>query len=202
MGEVFGRMSEGDKSKVGGTGAATEVVGKVVEFGKVFVKSARPWNEVFDKTSFSKPANLPEATSRIRKNIHYFKINYAPVVTATLLVAMLMYPKALIILSVLAFVWMYIFVIKTSALVISGRTFSDREKLFGMSGLTLLVVFFLTDIGGIILYALCFAVVAICVHGSLRVPDDLFIDEAEMSGGGGFFSIPAAARAAAVATAV
>ena len=60
MGEVFGRMSEGDKSKVGGTGAATEVVGKVVEFGKVFVKSARPWNEVFDKTSFSKPANLPE----------------------------------------------------------------------------------------------------------------------------------------------
>ena len=66
------------------------------------------------------------------------------------------------------------------------RPVSDREKLLGMSGASLLAVFFMSSVGSLMFQAFGVALLAIGAHGAMRVPDDLFIDDA--AGEGGFFS--------------
>ena len=62
-------------------------------------------------------------------------------------------------------------------LVISGRTISEREKLLGASGLSVAVIFFLTSVGSVLFSAVCVGLAGVAVHGALRVPDDLFLDD-------------------------
>lgn len=74
--------------------------------------------------------------------------------------------------------WAYLFVVRGDApLVISGRTISEREKLLGASGLSVAVIFFLTSVGSVLFSAVCVGLAGVAVHGALRVPDDLFLDD-------------------------
>lgn len=54
---------------------------------------------------------------------------------------------------------------------------SEREKFFGLLGFSLVVAFFLSSIGAVLFYALALGVAAVALHGAMRVPDDLFLDE-------------------------
>lgn len=54
---------------------------------------------------------------------------------------------------------------------------SEREKLMGMSGLSVVVVFFLTNVASVVFSALVFGAGLVAAHGACRVPDDLFIDD-------------------------
>lgn len=140
---------------------------------------AKPLSEVFDMTAFSKPQNMNEIVSRLRNNVSYFKTNYAIVAMGTTALLMLMNPSSLIVLGLLALVWFYMYIIKTSALVLGGREFSEREKFWLLSGGSVFVIFFLTSVGATIFYALGLSMIMIAAHGSLRIPDDttLFADE-------------------------
>ena len=83
-------------------------------------------------------------------------------------------------LAVLALVWFYMYVIKTTALVIGGREFSDREKFWLMSGGSLFVIFFLTSVGATIFYSLGLSMVMIAAHASMRIPDDATLFEEQV----------------------
>merc|ERR1712070_1178402 len=83
-------------------------------------------------------------------------------------------------------VWVYLFVIKTDPLVISGREFSEREKLIGMSAATIIIVFFITNVGNVLFMGTGLGLAGVALHGAFRVPDDLFLDEAQSNDG--FFS--------------
>ena len=163
-------------------------MGKVATIGKEFAGNAKPWGEAFDRNSFARPSTMNEATARIRKNFHYFKINYILAMTIVLLITMFIYPKSLLVLSVVLFGWIYLYVIRQKPIVINGIPIEGNVKLTSCSAISMLVIFFLTNVGGLLLYAFTFGVIVIAIHGALRVPDDLFIDETEMSGG--FFSLP------------
>jgi hypothetical protein len=53
-----------------------------------------------------------------------------------------------------------------------------------MSGLSFVVIFFLTNVASVAFSALVFGAAAIAAHGATRVPDDLFIDDSEVGGKG------------------
>lgn len=192
----------------------------------------KPWAEVFDRSSFSKPATLQEvrqrrerarqqsvfvlaplsppppapaspwllfshssdpaysttkhhqhktikqqATSRLRKNVAYFRVNYAAATVATVALAFLSHPSSLLVLGALVLAWVYVFALHTGPLVINGRTLSDREKFFGMSAASFVLVFFLTGVGSLAFSALVAAGALVAAHGAMRAPDDLFLDE-------------------------
>ncbi|CAK0739323.1 hypothetical protein CVIRNUC_001156 [Coccomyxa viridis] len=160
--------------------------------GGVF-RERKPWGEMVDRSAFSRPANLAEATGRLRKNAHYFKVNYLMVVFTVTLITLAFNPTSLIVLGLLAMAWIYLFVVRQAPIVIGGRTFSDREKALGMAIVTLIVVFFLTSVAAVLFTAIGISFVAIALHGSLRVPDDLFTDEIEGQSNGflGQFGIQA-----------
>jgi hypothetical protein len=144
-----------------------------------FPPQAKPIAEVFDITAVSKPANLGEVTGRVRKNISYFRTNYAIATVGTTALVMLMNPWSLIVLAILAAVWFYAYIMKTTPLVLGGRQLSDKEKFLVLSGGSLFTVFFLTSVGSTIFYALGLSMIMIGIHASLRMPDDatLFADE-------------------------
>ena len=84
---------------------------------------------------------------------------------------------------------------RTTPLVLGGRSLSHRETLIGAGAASVFVVFFMTSVGALLFSALGAAGVAVGAHAAMRVPDELFTDEVDPSagsagvgvGGGGFF---------------
>lgn len=149
------------------------------------LSSRRPWPELLDRSAFSKPDSLSDATLRIRKNCNYFRVNYLTVITAVLAVSLLTNPFSLIILSGLLAAWLFLYIFRQASdppLTIFGRQFSDRETLFFLIVSTVIVIF-LTSVGSVLVSALMVGVAIVCVHGALRMPEDLFLDEQEPQGG-------------------
>ncbi|XP_072996552.1 PRA1 family protein B1-like [Typha latifolia] len=144
----------------------------------------RPWPELLDRSAFSRPESLADATSRLRKNLAYFRVNYVAFLAVALAVSLLAHPVSLLVLLTLLAAWCFLYLLRPSesSLVLFGRAFSDRETLGGLVLVSLLVVF-LTSVGSLIISALTVGAVIVCAHGAFRMPEDLFLDEPEAAGG-------------------
>lgn len=64
-----------------------------------------------------------QATGRLKKNAAYFRVNYLAFVLVVTVTCMVLNPTSLVVLGFLALVWLYFFAIRTSPVVIGGRTF-------------------------------------------------------------------------------
>ncbi|KAJ0258667.1 PRA1 family protein B2 [Hirschfeldia incana] len=163
----------------------------------------RPWLELIDRTSFARPDSLTDSISRIRKNLSYFKVNYAAIVSLVLAFSLLSHPFSLLVLLSLLGAWMFLYLFRSSdqPLVIFGRGFSDRETLLGLV-VTTVVVVFMTSVGSLLTSALTVGVAVVCLHGAFRVPDDLFLDEQEPSANAGLLSFIGNSAATSAAASV
>ena len=166
---------------------AAEAAGRVREAGEGLLKESKPWGEFVDREALGKPGTVAEAVSRLRANAGYFRVNYAIVLFTTVLVFLLAKPSAILWIALVAAGWLYLFVLQPGPLTLGGRTFGHNEKLMGASAGSLLIIFFLTNVASVIFSALAVGCFAVAVHGALRVPDNLFIDDGEQPGGGGGF---------------
>ncbi|MED6158215.1 PRA1 protein B3 [Stylosanthes scabra] len=138
----------------------------------------RPWSELLDRSSISRPESFSESYSRIRKNASYFRVNYVTLIALALALSLLTHPFSLLILLSLLAAWsiLYLFRPSDQPLLLFGRTFSDRETLPCLVVLTVIVVF-LTSVGAFLISALIVGLAVVCLHGAFRVPEDLFLDE-------------------------
>ncbi|KAL6138941.1 hypothetical protein ACLB2K_064219 [Fragaria x ananassa] len=163
----------------------------------------RPWAELADRSAFAKPESFSDATVRVRKNYSYFRVNYLAVVALIVAVSLFTHPFSLVVLLGLLAAWLFLYLFRPSdqPLVIFGRTFSDTQTLLGLVGLSVFVVF-LTSVGSVLISALMVGVGVVLVHGAIRVPEDLFLDEQDSSASTGFLSfLNGAASNVAAATA-
>ncbi|KAK1571837.1 hypothetical protein Q3G72_023893 [Acer saccharum] len=164
----------------------------------------RPWYELVDRSALARPESLTEAYSRIRKNLPYFKVNYATLLAAVLALSLLSHPFSLLVLLCLLAAWMFLYLFRPSdqPLVLVGRTFSDRETLGLLVVLTIVVVF-LTSVGSLLISALMIGAAIVCAHGAFRVPEDLFLDDQEPVNSGflSFLGGPASSAAASAVAA-
>ncbi|CAN6469835.1 unnamed protein product [Victoria cruziana] len=177
---------------IAATPAARAFLARMFDGARDGLSQRRPWAELADRNQLSKPDSLAEATARIRKNWPYFRVNYVIVLAAVLAISLIAHPGSLIVLALLLAGWNFLYLFRAEPLVLFGRTYTDREVLVGMSLFTVVVVF-LTSVGSLLISALMFGVAVICAHASFRVPEDLFLDEQETTGGGflSFLGAPA-----------
>ncbi|KAL3524017.1 hypothetical protein ACH5RR_016851 [Cinchona calisaya] len=162
----------------------------------------RPWSELLDRTAFSRPDNLTEAASRIRKNFNYFRVNYISLLAFVLALSLLSHPFSLLVLLSLLASWCFLYLFRPSdqPLVIFGRTFSDRETLLILVVSTIIVVF-LTTVGSLLISASLVGLAIVCAHGAFRIPEDLFLDDQEPANAGFLSFLGGAASSAAAAAA-
>ena len=88
-----------------------------------------------------------QALTRIKKNSAYFRVNYLLVMLATCAATFALHPTALIVLGLVLAGWIWALFIRTTPIVISGRTLSDRETMLGLSAISFITIFFLTRYG-------------------------------------------------------
>ncbi|KAI8540159.1 hypothetical protein RHMOL_Rhmol09G0240500 [Rhododendron molle] len=162
----------------------------------------RPWPELLDRSSLSRPDSLSEAASRIRKNSSYFRVNYLTLIALVLSLSLLSHPFSLLVLLSLLAAWIFLYLFRPSdqPLVVLGRTFSDREIL-GVLVVSTVVVVFLTSVGSLLISALLVGIGIVCAHGAFRVPEDLFLDDQEAASTGFMSFLGGAASSAAAAAA-
>ncbi|KAI4306895.1 hypothetical protein L6164_030135 [Bauhinia variegata] len=162
----------------------------------------RPWSELIDRTSMSRPESLAEAYSRIRKNFSYFRVNYITLLALVLAISLISHPFSLLVLLGLLASWAFLYLFRPSdqPLILFGRNFSDRETLGILVVLTVFVVF-LTSVGSLLISALMVGLAMVCAHGAFRIPEDLFLDDQEPTNTGFLSFLGGAASSAAAAAA-
>ncbi|KAG8374456.1 hypothetical protein BUALT_Bualt11G0134100 [Buddleja alternifolia] len=181
------------------TSAVRVFVSGISETVRSGLANRRPWPELLDRSAFSKPESLSDATVRIRKNYTYFRINYLSVITAVLAISLLTNPFSLIVLTGLLAAWLFLYLFRQASdppVTIFGRQFSDLETLTFLIVSTVVVIF-LTSVGSVLVSALMVGVAIVCLHGAFRAPEDLFLDEQDQQGAAtGFLSFltPAVAQ--------
>eukprot|EP00250_Pteridium_aquilinum_P006631 c16509_g1_i1 orf=204-803(-) len=168
------------------TPAARAFMARLSEGAKQALSQRRPWMELVDRTAFARPDSLSEATSRIRKNWGYFRVNYALLLTAVVAFSLISNPMSLFFLCFILAAWIYMYLIRAAPFVAFGRSFSERELFVLMAVFSVFFVF-LTNVGSLLISAAMIGFAIISVHAALRVPDDLFLDE-DGSGASGFMS--------------
>jgi hypothetical protein len=162
---------------------------RLLDSAKRSLSGARPWAELLDRAALSRPDSLADAAARSRRNLAYFRVNYALLVALSLAASLLAHPFALAALAALLAAWCVLYLLRpadAAPLAAFGRTFSDRETLGGLVAASAFVVF-LTSVGTIVFSAVAVGAALACAHGAFRVPEEqLFLDEdVQVAGGGG-----------------
>ncbi|KAF3329866.1 PRA1 family protein B3-like protein [Carex littledalei] len=173
-----------DSSAPVNTPAIRSFISRLTDTLRRSTSDLRPWPEMIDRSAIARPASLSEATSRLRKNLPYFRVNYTAIVGLSLALSLVTHPVSLFLLLSLLAAWSFLYLFRPSdpPLTILGRTFSDRETL-GALVLVSIIVIFMTSVGSLIISAITVGAVLVCIHGALRVPEDLFLDEPDQQGG-------------------
>ncbi|KAM0878176.1 hypothetical protein ACQ4PT_035027 [Festuca glaucescens] len=151
---------------------------RVSDTARRSLEDRRPWTELIDRSAISRPDSLSEATSRLHRNLGYFRVNYAAVVAVSLAASLLAHPFSLLVLLGILGAWCFLYVFRASdqPVVLFGRTFTDRETLLGLV-VSSLLAFFLTSVASLIISGLLVGGALVAVHGAFRMPEDLFLDD-------------------------
>ena len=97
------------------TPAARAFFGRLSEGARNALAQRRPWLELVDRNSLAKPESLSEATTRIRKNWTYFRINYMILLSGVLAFSLVSHPVSLFLLAVLLGGWIFLYLFRTEA---------------------------------------------------------------------------------------
>ena len=161
-------------------------VGRVKESAQHVWAQQKPMSEILDASAYARPVSFGDATSRMQKNLNYFRINYLVFASAVLSLFVLFHPSSLAIFGSVAAAGVYVFSVRSEPLKIGDRELSHRETLMGMSALSAFVIFMLTSAGTVLFSGLGVALLGVGAHAAARVPDDLFVEDANDNKG--FFS--------------
>ncbi|XP_066334254.1 PRA1 family protein E-like [Miscanthus floridulus] len=136
----------------------------------------RAWREVLDPTAFSRPESCGEARARVRRNLAYFRANYALSALVLVFLGLVYRPVSMLVFLVLFLAWLGLYFGRGDGdpLVCLGRDVDDRVVLAVLSAATVLAVA-LTRAGLNLLVSLVVAAAVIGLHAAFRV--NFYLDE-------------------------
>ncbi|PWA59389.1 prenylated rab acceptor PRA1 [Artemisia annua] len=154
-----------------------------------FIARRRPWREFLDYTKVTRPSSYEDSVRRIKRNLNYFRVNYAMVILLILFLSLIYQPISMITFLIVFVGWFFLYFFRDprNPVVIMNHVFDDRVVLMALSLLTIFALA-CTDVGVILLVAVGVGAGVVVVHAGIRGTDDLFLDENE-NGDGGLVSV-------------
>lgn len=141
-----------------------------------FVSCRRPWPEFIASGIFNLPDSMSSASARLRQNSSYFSINYGILITFCIASSLIGSPTAMIVYSAIFILWMVLYFFREDPMVVWGHPVSDLILIGCLILVTFVSVWLTGKIGNLLIGAFV-GIMASAIHGVLRNPEGLYLDE-------------------------
>ncbi|PIN12645.1 Prenylated rab acceptor 1 [Handroanthus impetiginosus] len=157
--------------------SAIDVISRSTQNLSASLSRCRPWPEFLATTSaLDFPESFSAASLRFRRNASYFSVNYAIIITVCAAVSLIGYPIALIIIGFVFFLWLILHFFREDPLIIWGHQVSDWAVILGLVLVSVAALWITGPLNSLSIGIVIGLLISV-VHGLLRNPEGLFLDE-------------------------
>ncbi|CAK9157817.1 unnamed protein product [Ilex paraguariensis] len=159
--------------------SGTDVISRSFQNVSTFLSRSRPWPEFFPAVgNFDHPGSLSGAGLRLKLNSKYFIVNYAIIIFTCATFSLIGVPIALIVYGLIFLLWLVLYIFREDPMAMWGHHVSDRVVTVGLILVSAVAVWFTGALTNLVMGTGAGVLIS-AIHGVLRNPEGLFLDESD-----------------------